>query len=163
VSPEVPAKLFYGAAVLLRGAGVEEAIQGLGTFLALHEPAVLKRIAMRLAHLSAELPESSGQQAVKMLLGALRDRVGVEGAEQELHVLMRAVKGVSGYDSVVVDFCGKLLAEGEGIAVESVITEILTHRVGRMLQNGAAEKACAMLCYIEGKHSDQSSADRSIV
>jgi hypothetical protein len=146
--------LYYGAAVLLPEGCADDAVQGLGGFLVLREPKALARIAMRLVHLSAELPESSGQQAVVMLLDALRDRVFREAPEQELRVLIRAVRQISGYDTVLVDYCATLLATGEGAGVEGVITEILRCRQRRMLEDGAVEKADRILSYIEAGSSD---------
>jgi len=162
-SPEVPAKLYYGAAALLRGEssgdGFQDAMRGLGGFLALHDPKVLGRITRRLVNLSAELPEVAGEQAVDLLLGALRDRAVADVPNQERQVLIRAVQEVSGYDTVIVNFCARLLAECGGPIVERVITEVLGDRLGRMLEDGATDKANAILNYIEGRRPRRLQSD----
>jgi hypothetical protein len=151
ISPEMPVKFYYGAAVLLRDEFSQEAIQGLGAFLETHDPKILAVIAKRCVALSAELPESSGEQIVGMLFKAVRDRILVEAPEAERRVLLQALREVSGYDNYVVDSCAKLLAEVEGEAVQKIITEILHSRISRMLEDAALQKATAMLRYLERK------------
>jgi hypothetical protein len=149
-SAEIAAKLFYGAASLLRGECPHEAIDGVGKFLNVNDHKVLARIARRLVNLSAELPESSGEHAVTLLLEALRSRASKEGAEHERAVLLRAIREVSGYDTVVVDSCGKMLASGDGVEMGRVVADVLHGRP--MFDLDAIQRSRAMLSYIEGHH-----------
>lgn len=149
ISAEIAAKLYYGAASLLRGECTHEAIDGVGKFLCINDHRVLARIARRLVSLSAELPESSGEHAVTLLFDALRGRTRQEGAELECKVLLRAIREVSGYDTVVVDGCGRILASGDGVEVERAVAAVLHGRP--MFDADAIQKASAMLSYIEGQ------------
>jgi hypothetical protein len=151
ISPEISAKLYYGAAALLRGESSEEAVQGLGAFLGVHDPKLLERVAKRLVQLSAVLPESAGEGAVGVLFSALRARAVVEVPESERRVLLRALRDVSGYDAFLVGSCAKLLAEEGGDTVEKVVTEVLQGRLIKMLDDDALRKATAIVNYIGRK------------